>query len=120
MRTLLLITAAMLLTTVVLAQQKIITGTVSGKTGGEPLQGVSVKSKNQTVITDVNGKFSIEATIGETVNLSHVGMKPSSFTVSASTQDVNLTMEEGAGSLEEVVVTGYGTQKKQVLPARFT
>lgn len=112
MKKLSLITAAMLLTIVGFAQQKIITGTVRGITAGEPLQGVSVTSKNRTVVTGANGKFSIEASVGETVNLSYVGMKSSSFTVTASTQDVNITMEAGTDQLSEVVVTGYQTQRK--------
>jgi len=96
------------------AQQKIITGTVSSKTK-EPLQGVSVQGGNKTVTTDANGKFSIEASVGETIQLSFVGMNPLNFAVTNSTQDVNLIMEEGASTLEQIVVTGYKSERKKDL-----
>ena len=56
------------------AQQKIITGKVVSKTTNEPLQGVSVQTKDKAVVTDANGNFSIPATVGETIQFSFVGM----------------------------------------------
>ena len=58
------------------AQQKIITGRITSKTTGEPLQKVSVSvlSKNRYTVTDSSGKFSVPATVGETIGFSFVGM----------------------------------------------
>ena len=58
------------------AQQKTITGTVTGKTDKSPLAGVSVQSKSKTALTDASGKFSIEASPGDNLSFSYVGMKP--------------------------------------------
>src|SRR5258706_897552 len=97
------------------AQQKIITGRVTNKTTLEPLQGVSVQTKNKSVITDSSGKFSIQSSPGETITLSFVGMNSISVKVTNATADLNLIMNEGANKLNEVVVTGYISQRKKDL-----
>src|ERR1700676_2744902 len=94
------------------AQQKIITGKVVSKTTNEPLQGVSVQTKNKSVITDSGGNFSIPASVGETIRLSFVGMNAVNVKVTDATTNLNLTMEEGINDLEQIVVTGYKTEKK--------
>jgi len=94
------------------AQQKIITGTVIHKTTKEPLQGVSVQNKNKSVLTDAAGKFSIAASVGETITFSFVGMNGLRVKVTNETQDLNLSLEEGNNDLNQVVVTGYKTEKK--------
>lgn len=112
MRKLRLLFPMLMLTFLVFGQQKTITGTVSSQTTKEPLQGVSVQAKNKAVITDANGKFSIEASEGETVTLSFVGMKSLNLKVTPTTQHVVLNMEDGQSDLEQIVVTGYQTQRK--------
>ena len=97
------------------AQQKTITGTVTGKAGKAPLAGVTVQTKNKTVQTDASGKFSIEAAPGETITLSYVGMKNVSVKVSNAATTVNIEMEEGVNDLEQVVVVGYQSQRKRDL-----
>jgi TonB-dependent starch-binding outer membrane protein SusC len=112
MRKLHLLIAMFLLTMSVLAQQKTITGTVTSKTTNEPLQGVTVKSKTSTVITDALGKFSIQVSDGQSITLTYVGMTPQTFKVTNGMRTINTAMEEGGG-MEQVVVTGYKTEKKK-------
>ncbi|MEO5893617.1 MAG: TonB-dependent receptor [Ferruginibacter sp.] len=112
MKKILIIAAIFLISIPVFAQQKKITGTVINKATLAPIPGVSVTSKSGTVLTDTTGKFSIDASPGETVNLSFIGMNPLSFKVSNSSAAVDLTMEELITDLNAVVVTGYQTQKK--------
>jgi TonB-linked SusC/RagA family outer membrane protein len=94
------------------AQQKTITGKVLNKKTNEPLAGVSVQTKGKTVLTNADGVFSIEAPVSETVNLSFIGMLPLSFKVTNSTENPVLLMEEGVNTLNEIVVTGYKTERK--------
>ena len=95
-----------------LAQQKIITGKVVNKKTNEPLAGVSVQTKGKTVVTNAEGVFSIGASVGETVNLTFIGMLPLSFKVTNSTDNPVLPMEEGVNTLNEIVVTGYKSERK--------
>ncbi|TMI96735.1 MAG: TonB-dependent receptor [Bacteroidetes bacterium] len=94
------------------AQQKTITGTVTGKSDKAPLVGVSIQSKNKTVLTDVSGKFSIEASAGDNLLFSYVGMKSVAVRITGNTQTMSVEMEEGVNELEQVVVTGYKSEKK--------
>jgi TonB-dependent starch-binding outer membrane protein SusC len=112
MRKLQILLPMLLLALFSLAQQKIITGRVISKTTNEPLQGVSVQAKSKSVTTDSSGKFSIPASVGETINLSFVGMNTLNVKVTNATQSLNLSMEEGINDLNQVVVTGYKTEKK--------
>lgn len=98
-----------------LAQQKTITGTVTSNTANERLQGVSVQGRNKTVVTDANGNFSISASAGETITLTYVGMNPQSFKVTNATQNINITMVKGVSDLDEVVITGYKSERKKDL-----
>ncbi|HTQ27931.1 MAG TPA: TonB-dependent receptor plug domain-containing protein, partial [Puia sp.] len=94
------------------AQQKIISGRVINKATGEPLQGVSVQSKEKTVTTDSGGRFSLPASVGENITLSFVGMSPLKVRVTGGGGDLNLSMEQGSADLNQVVVTGYKSEKK--------
>jgi len=94
------------------AQQKTVTGKVVSKSTHEPLQGVSVRSKDRTVVTDANGAFSIPANLGDVLTLSFVGMNPLAVKITANTTDLSLVMEEGSSDLNTVVVTGYKSEKK--------
>ena len=111
MRTLLTIIIVFFVT-VCFAQQKTVTGKVTRKSTNEPLQGVSVQTKNKTVTTDSSGKFSIQVSVGETVNFSFVGMNPLSLNITNTTQNLDVTMEEGVSDLNTVVVTGYKSERK--------
>lgn len=82
------------------------------RASGEPLQGVTVHTGTKTVTTDAEGKFSIEASPGAVINFSFVGMSSLKVTVTNQTSSLNLAMEENTSDLNQVVVTGYKTEKK--------
>jgi TonB-dependent starch-binding outer membrane protein SusC len=99
----------------VFAQQKIITGTVTGKSDKVPLAGATIQSKNKTVVTDVSGKFSIEASVGDNLTFTFVGMKTVTIKITSSDQNLVVEMEEGIKEGEQVVVVGYSSQRKKDL-----
>ena len=73
---------------------------------------ISVQTKGKTVITNAEGVFSIEAPVGETVNLTYIGMLPLNFKVTNSTENPVLQMEEGVSTLNEIVVTRLPKREK--------
>lgn len=89
-----------------------IGGTVTD-TDGEPLTGVSVVSDHdsQGVVTDLDGCYSIVVPMGSELTFSYVGCVPVKKKVS-SDSPLNITLSMDDNLLEEVVVVGYGTQKK--------
>lgn len=112
MRKAIFLLTLMLLGVCSFAQQKEIIGSVTGKTDNKPISGVTVQSKKQTVATDANGKFSIQASVGDVITFTHVGMKKVTIKVTGNSQTYSIVLEEGASDLEQVVVVGYQTQKK--------
>ena len=78
----------------------------------EPIIGatVSVKGSTTGTITDINGQYSIKVPYGSTLRYSYVGYREESVIAKATT--INVVMKENAVSLEDVVVVGYGVQKK--------
>ncbi len=93
---------------------KVLTGLVSDGLG-QPLIGVSIVVKGTTIgsITDINGNFSIEVPFeAETLVFSYVGMKTQEINISDKIS-LHIIMEEELVGMEEVVVVGYGTQKKE-------
>ena len=92
--------------------QNVISGTVTDEQG-DPLIGVSVlvKETKAGVSTDIDGKYSVRATKGQTVVFSYIGMVAQEIKVGAS-RTIDVVMEPTAESLDEVVVVGYGKQKK--------
>jgi TonB-linked SusC/RagA family outer membrane protein len=95
--------------------KKTVTGTVLD-IQGEPMIGVSVivQETKEGAVTDVNGRYSIFVQNDrQTLLFSYIGYK--SVTVVANKEQVNVTMEEDAKALGEVVVVGYGMQKKENL-----
>ncbi|MEO5997802.1 MAG: TonB-dependent receptor [Chitinophagaceae bacterium] len=93
------------------AQQNMIKGTVVSKTQNTPLPGVTVEAKNKTVTTDENGKFSIQATVGDNLKFTYVGGSPQTVKIK-DLNELTVELEEGASQLGEVVVTGYQTQRR--------
>jgi TonB-linked SusC/RagA family outer membrane protein len=88
---------------------------------GSPLAGVSVvvKGTQRGTSTGTDGSFSIEAKAGEVLEFSIVGYKKTSVTVGKTTS-INLQMEVEVVAGNEVVVIGYGTQKKSDLTGAVT
>ncbi len=106
-----------LLTCVGLANAEPITvsGTVTSAADGEPLIGVTVQVKGSAVgtTTDFDGNYVIKAEKGSTLSFSYVGMQPREVEVTSAKLDVALL--ENLEVLDEVVVVGYGVQKKKLV-----
>lgn len=105
----------LLLSVIVLAQEKTITGVVVHKANRTPLAGATLSANKKMAVTDASGKFSIEATAGDLLNISFVGMKPVTIKVTGSMQPLTVEMEEADKDLEQFVVIGYQSQRKKDL-----
>ncbi|NPE25192.1 TonB-dependent receptor [Prevotella sp. PCHR] len=83
---------------------------------GEPVIGATVQEKGtkNIVATDLDGNFSIGLTSGKQLQISYIGMKTKTVNVAGKTS-VNVTMEDEATGLNDVVVIGYGTVRKKDL-----
>ena len=94
------------------AQQKNISGIVT-EPSGEPLIGatIMVKGTNTAAVTDIDGKFSIKAKPGDTLQVTYAGFQKQIIKVAAS-DNLTIVMQEEANTLDEMVVVGYGTMKK--------
>lgn len=99
--------------TLLYAQLEIkVWGKVTDNAGvGLPGVSVSIKGTALGVVTDINGDYSIQTTNEATLIFSFVGFKTQEVPVNHQTS-INIKMEEGVIGLGEVVVVGYGTQKK--------
>ncbi len=95
------------------AQEKMISGTVTDG-NGLPLPGVNVviKGTTQGTQTDFDGNYNVQAEVGQTLVFTYLGQKETQATVGAQSV-INIQMEEDAQALEEVVVVGYGVQKRK-------
>ncbi|RYF24533.1 MAG: SusC/RagA family TonB-linked outer membrane protein [Flavobacteriales bacterium] len=103
--------------TAAIAQNRTITGTVTSKQDGLPLPGVSVKVKgtNTGVATGSNGRFSISiGANATTLEISSLGFATQDITVGSSTV-IDVSLETDSRDLNQVVVVGYGTQKKEAI-----
>ena len=92
--------------------QSTITGTVTDEANGETLIGVNILIQGTTTgtITDFDGNYSLEANTGDVLVFSYTGFAEQQLTVGASTV-MDVVMAAGS-LLDEVVVVGYGSQKK--------
>lgn len=95
--------------------RKTITGIIVDETD-QPIIGATVVEKGTTngVITGVNGNFSLDVPIGVTVTISYMGYLPQDIQV-GSKDVINISLEEDLKILDEVVVIGYGVQRKENL-----
>src|SRR5690606_19530468 len=92
----------MLLSVTTLFAQQTVTGTVTDAQGNVPGVTVTVPGTTRGTQTDVNGKYTIQASNGEKLRFSMVGYASQELTVSSTTH--NIVLQEDAGSLDEVVV----------------
>jgi len=98
-----------------IAQDRTITGTVTGKDDGMPLPGVSVKIKGATggTTTGADGKFTIRVgSTASTLEFSSIGYLNQSITISGRNL-INVSLATDAQSLTDVVVVGYGTAARK-------
>ena len=99
-------------TAIVQQHVKQITGIVND-TSGAPVIGANVVEVGSTngTITDVDGKFTLNVSVGAKLKVSYIGYNDQQITVSNS-NSYTIILKEDTESLDEVVVVGYGTQKK--------
>ncbi|WP_299223954.1 carboxypeptidase-like regulatory domain-containing protein, partial [uncultured Aquimarina sp.] len=90
-----------------------LTGIVTSIETNTPIPGVSVLvvGTSTGAVTDFDGKYTINVKSGDVVQFSYVGLTTKNVTISGQTT-LNVSMEEDSESLEEIVVIGYGSQKK--------
>lgn len=95
------------------AQSKTITGSVTSSEDGSALPGVSVvvQGTSNGVSTDVDGNYSIQAEQGDVLVFSFIGMLSQEQTIGAG-NTIDVALDTDTQTLEEVVVVGYGTQKR--------
>lgn len=97
------------------AQTITVTGTVTSASDGEPLIGASVRviDSNVGVATDIDGNYTIQTKIGSTLSFTYVGFIAREVKVTGDRLDIAL--EANSEVLDEVVVVGYGVQKKKLV-----
>ena len=93
-----------------LVQNQQVTGKVTDP-AGVPLPGVTVKvvGTAKGVVTDFDGRYSIEVLSSQSLEFSYVGMRTQRVVVGNQTS-IDITMEESIEEIDEVVIVGYGTQ----------
>ncbi len=100
-----------LMCTAVRAQSLKVSGIITSKSDGEPVIGASVVEAGTTngVISDFEGKFTLTVKHGANISVSYVGYKTQNVKASTS---MRIILEDDSELLQEVVVTGYTTQRK--------
>ena len=100
---------------------KKITGTILDETG-LPIIGANVVEKGTTngTITDMDGKFSINVSSGDAILVGFLYRLYRTTTVGNKQKDWSLVLKEDLQNLDEVVVVGYGTQRKGILRQPLT
>ena len=96
-------------------QKRVITGVVRDGDTNEPIIGASVWLKNSSVgaVTDIDGKYSITIEgVGGVLEFSYIGMKKQEIAI-IDQKSINVTLQPDTEVLDEVVVVGYGSQKKE-------
>ncbi|NGF55189.1 TonB-dependent receptor [Parapedobacter sp. SGR-10] len=102
-------------------QENLVTGLVTNASK-QPLQGVTVTVKGKSHLktgTDLNGRFVLNVGKGETIVISLVGHITQEVLI-GDQQEITISMEEDLEGLEEVVVVGFGTQKKESVISAIT
>ena len=96
--------------------QNIVSGTITDQATASPIPGVNVvvKNTNSGAVSDFDGKFTLSAANGDVLVFSYVGYSTKEVVYQGQTS-LNVQMSEDTALLEEVVVVGYGTARKQDL-----
>ena len=98
------------------SQQVQISGVVKSAVDNLPLPGASVIIKGTVTgtTTDINGKYTLKASPKQVLVYSFVGLNSQEITVTTDASTIDIVLTESAVLMDEVVVVGYGTQKKSV------
>jgi hypothetical protein len=96
--------------------QSVVSGKVTSSEDGSPLPGVSIiiKGSSKGTNTDINGDFKISASSSDILQVSFIGFTTNEVTVGNKTI-INISMASDVKSLNEVIVTGFGSQIKREL-----
>lgn len=91
---------------------KTVTGTVTD-TRDVPLPGAEVKvvDKDNYAVTDFDGNFSLDVVVGDQVRVTYLGFEAQTFSIT-NDATYNIVLQDQSSELDEVVVVGYGNQKK--------
>ncbi len=103
------------------AQEVTVKGVVTSSETGNPIPGVNVLIKGTTngTITNVDGAYTLNANMGETLVFSFIGMIPQDIVISSET--INVKLSEEVSDIDEVIVVGYGqTQNKRTTSTALT
>lgn len=102
------------------SQQLKVSGTIKDAKTNDVLPGVSIVIKGTTTGTSsgMDGVYSIQAKINDVLIFSYLGYQAKE--VKITTQNLNISLEESAQSLDEIVLIGYGSSKKQDLTGSVT
>lgn len=94
------------------AQDIVVKGTVTDKSG-EPIIGATIAASQgkAKAVTDIDGNYTISVPSNSHIIVSYIGMKPSNIAV-AGKREINVTLQDDVNQLQDVVVVGYGTQKR--------
>ncbi len=100
----------------VYAQELQVKGVVTSSDDGQPIPGVSVVVRGTTNgnITNIDGNYTLNVPVNATLVFSFVGMKTQEIQVNTRTV-INVTLAPEQTDIDEVVVVGYGTQKKSLV-----
>ena len=90
----------------------VYSGIIRDENGPVPGAVIVNKTNNETALSDDQGKFSIRGRSGDVLVVNMLGYKDSQFTLSSQTSNLTIGMEIDKTTLDEVVVVGYGVQKK--------
>ena len=121
-KSILLLLVFMLLTPLsLMAQNRVLKGVVKDSKSNDPLIGCSVAVKGTSIgtLTDLNGEFTINASSKSNLVFTFVGYNKKEVVVSDQ-NNITVLLDENSEVLEEVVVVGYGTQKKSDVTGSVT
>lgn len=109
------LTVILILVTQVLWAQG-IRGTVLSEEDGEPVAGATIKVRGGTVATlsDATGRFQLNAKSGDVLEVSFIGFQTAEYTVQ-NAGEIVIRLSSAQSALDEVVVVGYGVQKKKLV-----
>ncbi|MBO4806482.1 MAG: SusC/RagA family TonB-linked outer membrane protein, partial [Paludibacteraceae bacterium] len=110
-----LLSSMLLLTGVGVASARTIKGTISDADDVLPGANVVIKGTTQGTTTDGDGNFELDVEDGQTIEISYVGYQNKTIKITSATKNLNVKMATDDNVMEEVVVVGYGVQKKSDL-----
>ena len=115
-RMMMLLTIGLFFYSPLLWAQVSVTGSVVTKENNLPLPGANVliKGSNTGTVTDFDGQFSIQVNKGEVLVISYLGYLPQEIEIGEET-NFRIVLEVDPGSLDEIVVVGYGSKSKTKL-----